>query len=299
MSAELYQYLHFQQEIGTEDILFDLPAKEVLALVQKKPSTAEIQWATPKPSVQTPSPALPQKIPSKNNAPLKKGLLDSFQDMVSQKKPIQEKPKASPLPKTENTNGQLEEKLQAVKDLEAFNLIVKESSLYQNGDLIKSTGASFSPLAILTLLPTPEDDKAGKILQGAEGELLNNMLKAIEIERESIFCTSIFKQSATMASASWKERKIALNLTVKELELVGVKHVILLGEKCAQFFLKSGQSLEAMRQTLFTLNFESLKGVTSTVHHHPYELIVKQEKKHLAWEDLKWFQKSLKSKILP
>lgn len=154
--------------------------------------------------------------------------------------------------------------------------------------LVRSTGPVQAPLALVGLAPRSADGEAGLAFQGPAGDLLGKMLRAIRLDRQDLYCSTLIKEA--VPGRTWSRREIArlLPLLQVELGLAKVSMVLLLGEDCAQSVLKTGKPLEELRQTVHDLD-----GRQFLVTYHPEELLLREEWKRRAWEDLQWLQKRL------
>jgi len=157
--------------------------------------------------------------------------------------------------------------------------------------IVKSTGPKKSKLCVVTMVPTESDLQRGEILRGKDGDLLNKMLNSININRENVYCTSIIKNPDLNANLYHTQKNIHLELVYNELALTGSMFILLLGEKCAQIFLKTGKSLKDLREQKLGLSKNNILNYTEIwVIEHPQKLLRSPGLKHQAWQDLKWIQ---------
>jgi uracil-DNA glycosylase family 4 len=153
--------------------------------------------------------------------------------------------------------------------------------------LVKAQGSAGAPLAIVGLEPGEADAVSGWAFQGEPGALLAKMLKAIRLDSDTCYRTHLVK-AARATSATRREIGRLLPWLHAELALAKAPIALLLGEPCAQAVLKTGKPIEELRQEPFRV-----EGREFVVTYHPAELLVREELKRKAWEDLQWLQKRM------
>jgi uracil-DNA glycosylase family 4 len=157
----------------------------------------------------------------------------------------------------------------------------------QGVSLVKAQGNAGAPLAIIGLEPGEADAASGRAFQGEPGALLAKMLKAIRLDAEACYRTHLVK-AARATRATRRDLGRLLPWLHAELALVQAPVALLLGEPCAQAVLKTGKPIEELRQEPFRV-----EGREFVVTYHPAELLVREELKRKAWEDLQWLQKRM------
>ena len=85
-----------------------------------------------------------------------------------------------------STKNDKNEKLSKLKD--QINSIENCNLKDNSQNLILGDGNINSPIMLIGEAPGAEEDKSGTTFKGEVGELLNKMLLAIEIKRQSIYC---------------------------------------------------------------------------------------------------------------
>ncbi len=159
-----------------------------------------------------------------------------------------------------------------------------------DGDMrwVRGQGPSDAPLALVALAPGEADITAGKLFSGEAGALLEKMMRAIRLDCETLYRTAVVK--CTQPGKSWSRRELmrVLPLLHIELGLAKVPVVLLMGETCAQAVLKTGKTLDELRQIPHREG-----GREFIVTYHPEDLLRREEWKRKAWEDLQWLQKRM------
>ena len=143
-------------------------------------------------------------------------------------------------------------------------------------------------LALIGFEPSEADEAEGKAFRGETGALLEKMMKAIRLDLNALYLGNLIKVRA--AGKVWSRRELArlVPLLHAELGLVRAPMVLLLGQECAQTVLKTGKTLEELRQET-----HRLEGREFFVTYHPQELLRREELKRKAWEDLQWLQRRM------
>jgi DNA polymerase len=143
-------------------------------------------------------------------------------------------------------------------------------------------------LLIVTGPPSAAEEALGAPLTGPEGDLLDNMLKAMTLSRERVFITPVIKCRAPDAAPdapSPPDLPYALAacnpFLMEELKSVHAPVVLALGDVAAQHLLGKREHLSHLRGT-----FHLVHGVAVMPTFHPAHLLRHPEAKPLAWRDL-------------
>ncbi|HEY5719586.1 MAG TPA: uracil-DNA glycosylase, partial [Gammaproteobacteria bacterium] len=132
--------------------------------------------------------------------------------------------------------------------------------------------------------PGAEEDRQGEPFVGAAGQLLNQMLRAVGLARESVFIANTLKcrppgnrdpQADELAACRpYLERQIAL---------VQPRLLLAVGRIASQALLGSAESMGRLRGRVHTLPGTTLPLVAT---YHPAYLLRSPLQKRLAWQDL-------------
>ncbi|MBW8887417.1 MAG: uracil-DNA glycosylase [Fibrobacteres bacterium] len=153
--------------------------------------------------------------------------------------------------------------------------------------VVRGHGPAGAPLALAGLEPGEADAAAGLAFQGDAGSLLAKMLKAIHLDAAVCYQTNLVKASR-VGRATRRDLARLLPWFHAELALARPPFVLLLGEACAQAVLKTGKTLEELRQEPFRM-----EGREFVATYHPADLLAREELKRKAWEDLQWLRKRM------
>jgi uracil-DNA glycosylase family 4 len=154
--------------------------------------------------------------------------------------------------------------------------------------VIRGIGPAKPSLALVGFEPVDADASDGKPFRAEAGTLLEKMMRAIRIELADLYLSNLIK--TRIPGKVWSRRELVriVPLLHIELGLSQVPMVLLLGQECAQSVLKTGKTVEELRQET-----HRLEGREFFVTYHPQELLRKEELKRKAWEDLQWLQRRM------
>ncbi len=305
--SSLKNYLSWQAELGGED--FILP-EEVATLLkaQKREGTAKPAPSQNPFEAQNYSSGGTWKKPESQAKKLdsKLSLLQQFQAITEgqTKKPVKTEQIIEEQAKSQSSKAAPSKPKASlnIQNLESLLEEIQKQGLHSHKKLgktvefpvIKPNGPSPSPLCLVCEAPSEEDSALGEILRGNQGELLDKMLRAINLERHNIYCSAIVKNEELSRSIFLTQKQKHLELLFHELRWVGCKQIIALGEKANQLLLGSPKPLSALRQQNHSLiKNDILNGVSVFSLEHPSLLLDNLAKKKEAWLDLQWIQKQI------
>jgi len=135
--------------------------------------------------------------------------------------------------------------------------------------------------------PGADEDAAGEPFVGAAGQLLDNMLKAIGLDRKKVFIANILKCRPPANRNPHVEEVLACEPYLKrQIELINPKLILSVGGVSAHNLLKTEENVGRLRQQV-----HQLPGSDLPVHvtYHPAYLLRKPSEKAKSWVDLKKF----------
>jgi uracil-DNA glycosylase family 4 len=134
--------------------------------------------------------------------------------------------------------------------------------------------------------PGAEEDRQGEPFVGAAGQLLNAMLAAIELPRESVFIANILKcRPPDNRDPRPEEVAECLPYLHRQVALVQPRVILAFGRVAAQNLLGVDTPLGRLRGTVH--RFGALN-TPVVVTYHPAYLLRSPGEKRKAWEDLKF-----------
>ncbi len=146
-------------------------------------------------------------------------------------------------------------------------------------------------LMIVGEAPGREEDIQGRPFVGRSGELLTKMLRAINLERQEVFITSVVKCRPPRNRTPKKEEiEACLTYLLKQIELLDPKLILCLGATAAHTLLGTEEPLATLRG-----KFHQYNGIKVLVTYHPAYLLrfggaKLVNLKRQAWHDLQLLQ---------
>ena len=130
--------------------------------------------------------------------------------------------------------------------------------------------------------PGEDEDKEGVSFAGPAGQLLDNMLKALNLSRSQVYITHALKcRTPSGRSASQVEVSHCATYLSRQVALVQPKVILAMGRTAALALLQSAEPLGKLRAEV-----QSFQGVPVVVTYPPAYLLRNQADKAKAWADL-------------
>ena len=143
-----------------------------------------------------------------------------------------------------------------------------------------------NPDARLVLIgegPGASEDAQGKPFVGQAGNLLNGILEAIEVPRDSVYITNIVKCRPPQNRKPLPDEIAAcIPYLHRELEIIRPKVILALGSTAAEALLGVRKSLGELRNKVHTYN-----GIPLVVTYHPAALLRNPNWKKPTWDDVR------------
>ena len=159
--------------------------------------------------------------------------------------------------------------------------------------LVFSDGNFRSKIMLVGEGPGQKEDEIGKPFMGDAGKLLNKMLAAIDIKRESIYITNVVNyRPPNNRKPTTAEINKYSKFLYEHISIINPKILIIMG----------GTAMEAMIGNNFKISKERgiwkdviIKGKTylSIVTFHPAYLLRQPDQKKYSWIDLKEIRKKI------
>ena len=147
-----------------------------------------------------------------------------------------------------------------------------------------------NPIADVMLIgegPGAEEDKQGEPFVGRAGQLLNDILKAINFTRQEVYIANVVKcRPPGNRTPLPEEMESCMPYLEKQIELIKPKLILCLGLVAAGALLKKKDSLGKLRGKIFEFNHTRVM-----VTYHPAALLRNPNFKRDCWEDVKAFRK--------
>ncbi len=130
--------------------------------------------------------------------------------------------------------------------------------------------------------PGHTEDSNGRPFSGQSGYLLTEMLRAIGLQRESVYIANVLKCSPPdNREPKVEELRSCQHFLQQQIQLVAPKIILAVGRVAAQSLLASKQPLSQLRGER-----HSVYGIPLVVVYHPAYLLRSLPEKRKAWEDL-------------
>ncbi|MCI0613634.1 uracil-DNA glycosylase [bacterium] len=155
--------------------------------------------------------------------------------------------------------------------------------------IVFGEGNPSAELMLVGEAPGADEDIQGKPFVGRAGQLLMQMIKAIQFERKDVFIANVLKcRPPGNRPPEPDEVHTCSPFLMKQIEIIKPKVVLALGTFSAQLLLNSKTSISFLRNRVYEMPFAK---VIAT--YHPSFLLRSPQKKPEAWEDLKLVRKTL------
>jgi uracil-DNA glycosylase family 4 len=130
--------------------------------------------------------------------------------------------------------------------------------------------------------PGADEDASGLPFVGKAGQLLNNMISAMGLQREHVYIANIVKcRPPANRTPEFIEATTCSQFLIQQIDIVRPEVIVALGSTAATYLLGVKQSLASLRGT-----WHSSRGAKVAVTYHPAFLLRDPRQKGEAWKDL-------------
>jgi uracil-DNA glycosylase family 4 len=130
--------------------------------------------------------------------------------------------------------------------------------------------------------PGADEDASGLPFVGKAGQLLNNMITAMGLQREEVYIANIVKcRPPGNRTPEFIEATTCSQFLLKQIDIVRPEVIVALGATAATYLLGVRQSLASLRG-----QWHSARGAKVAVTYHPAFLLRDPRQKGEAWKDL-------------
>ena len=154
---------------------------------------------------------------------------------------------------------------------------------------IKFVYGEGNPEALAMLIgeaPGEQENLSGRPFVGKAGELLDNMLRAIDLNRSDVYICNVVKcRPPGNRDPEVAERDACLPYLLEQISIIKPQLILILGRIAGQSLLETNLTLEKLRQTTHIF-----QGIKTYVTYHPAALLRNPHWKRPAWEDLQKFR---------
>ncbi len=190
-------------------------------------------------------------------------------------------------PTLENSKSRLKSLKNNINAIENCNLKKNASKI------VFSDGNIQSPIMIVGEGPGQKEDELGKPFVGDAGNLLNKMLKAINIKRDKIYITNVVNYRPPNNRKPEPSEINRYSEFLKEhISIIDPKILILMGSTAMEAILGSNKRISKERGQWKEVIIKQ-KNFKTIVTFHPAYLLRKPDQKKFSWEDLKIIRKEI------
>lgn len=160
-------------------------------------------------------------------------------------------------------------------------------------NLVFSDGNANSKIMIVGEGPGQKEDEMGKPFVGDAGLLLNKMLKAINIDRESIYITNVvnFRPPNNRKPEPAEINRYSEYLR-KHISVINPKILILMGSTAMESLFGTGIKISKERGNWKEVIINNQTYLTM-ITFHPAYLLRQPDQKKYSWADLKQIRKKI------
>ena len=190
-------------------------------------------------------------------------------------------------PTLENSKSRLVSLENKIKAIENCDLKKNASKI------VFSDGNIQSPIMIVGEGPGQKEDELGKPFVGDAGNLLNKMLKAINIERDKVYITNVVNYRPPNNRKPEPNEINRYSEFLKEhISIIDPKILILMGSTAMEAILGSNKRISKERGQWKEVIIKQ-KNYKTIVTFHPAYLLRKPDQKKFSWVDLKIIRKEI------
>lgn len=146
------------------------------------------------------------------------------------------------------------------------------------------------PIMLISDMPDMEDMQAGSLFSGAAGRLLDAMLRAIGLSRETVYLCSLASTRPPGGLFDPQSTGQLARIMRRHVSLVAPAHVLLLGDKTSRALLAADAG--GGRGSLQMLNHDG-GNVAAIATFHPRLLLKQPVAKAECWKDLQLFTRGI------
>jgi DNA polymerase len=145
-------------------------------------------------------------------------------------------------------------------------------------------GNQAADLLVIGEAPGADEDRKGEPFVGKAGQLLNNMLLSIGLQRETIYIANILKcRPPNNRDPKPDEAAHCRSYLEQQIALIQPKLILVVGRIAAQNLLQTDLPLGRLRNQLHTM---PVTQIPVYVTYHPAYLLRQPADKRKAWQDL-------------
>jgi uracil-DNA glycosylase family 4 len=155
--------------------------------------------------------------------------------------------------------------------------------------IVFGVGNATAELMFIGEAPGADEDIQGEPFVGRAGQLLNNMIKAMGLEREQVYIANIIKcRPPGNRTPERDECETCSPFLMRQIEVIKPKAIVALGAVAAKTLLAINAPMTELRGRWY-----DFRGTKLAVTYHPAFLLRDPRQKKEAWKDLQMVMKEL------
>jgi DNA polymerase len=155
--------------------------------------------------------------------------------------------------------------------------------------IVFGVGNPRADLMLIGEAPGADEDEQGEPFVGRAGQLLNNMIRAMGLQREDVYIANIIKcRPPSNRTPERDECETCSPFLFRQIEVVGPKAIVALGAVAAKTLLAVNAPMSELRGRWY-----DFRGTKLAVTYHPAFLLRDPRQKKEAWKDLQMVMKEL------
>jgi DNA polymerase len=163
--------------------------------------------------------------------------------------------------------------------------------LHQQGrkQIVFGVGNPKAELMFIGEAPGADEDEQGEPFVGRAGQLLNNMIKAMGVQREQVYIANIIKcRPPGNRTPERDECETCSPFLMRQIAVIKPKVIVALGAVAAKTLLAINSPMSELRGRWY-----DFRGTKLAVTYHPAFLLRDPRQKKETWKDLQMVMKEL------
>lgn len=153
----------------------------------------------------------------------------------------------------------------------------------ERANAVPGEGPGDARLVVIGEGPGATEDETGRPFVGRAGELLTDILAAIDLPREQVFICNIVKcRPPQNRKPQQDEIDACVPYLHRQLEVIGPSVILAMGSTAAETLLNTKQSLGSLRSRV-----HEFRGIPVIVTYHPAALLRNPNWKKPTWDDVR------------
>ena len=192
---------------------------------------------------------------------------------------------------TANVESRVSDPVKALKLIREDIGDCTRCKLHKQGrkQIVFGVGSTSADLMFIGEAPGADEDEQGEPFVGRAGQLLNNMIKAMGIEREQVYIANIIKcRPPGNRTPERDECETCSPFLMRQIAVIQPKAIVALGAVAAKTLLAINAPMSDLRGRWY-----DFRGTKLAVTYHPAFLLRDPRQKKEAWKDLQMVMKEL------